>query len=89
MVGVAGDTGYCAFWVEGHIRGYPHGRGYVHGMRKAPGGFVIIVMASGACLLCPLGEGNIAVIEREPGMAVITKDLSALIVDGICVVKRN
>jgi len=89
MVGVAGDTGNCAFWIERHIRGYVHGRDYVHRMRKAPGGFVVIIMAAGAYFIGFPGESDIAVIEREPEMTIMAKDLSSFIVDGICVVKRN
>lgn len=89
MVGVTGDTGYPALRIERHITGDVHGRDYVHGMRKPPGGFVVIIVAAGAYFPGFPGEGAVAVVEREPEMTVMTKDLSNLIVDGVCLVKRN
>ena len=61
----------------------------MHGMRETSGCFVVFIMAGYAYFIGFAGEGYIAFVERQPRMAVITKDLSAFIVDGICVVKRN
>jgi hypothetical protein len=58
-------------------------------MGKTYGRFVVIIMAGDAYFAGFASEGYIAFFERQPWMAVITMDLSAFIVDGICAVKRN
>jgi hypothetical protein len=86
---VAGYTGYSACWIKRHINRDTHGGDYMHGMRKTYGCFVVIIMAGDAYFVGFAGEGYIAFVERQQWMAVITMDLSAFIVDGICAVKRN
>jgi hypothetical protein len=83
VVGVAGYTGYFTSRIERHINGDIHGWDYMHGMRRASGCLVVVSMTGYAYLIGSVGEGDMVSVERQPRMAVITKDLSALIVDGI------
>jgi hypothetical protein len=87
VVRVAGYTGYVTRRIEGHINRYTHGGDYMQGMRKASGCFVEITMAGDTYFIGFVSKGNMAFVERQPRMAVITINIIAFIMYGICDVK--